>query len=50
MVMKCIKVYFCKGINELREFIEEANREIYEIIAMSEAVKGYFSYYTILYR
>ena len=48
--MKCIKVYFCKGINELREFIEEANREIYEIIAMSEAVKVYFSYYTILYR
>ena len=48
--MRCIKVKLCEGINELREFIEEANKKGYEIIAMSEAVKGYFSYYTILYR
>lgn len=45
--MRSIKIELCKGINELKKFIEEANRESYEIIAMSE---GDFSYYTILYR
>ncbi len=48
--MRSIEIKLCEGINELRSFIEEANRKSYEIIAMSEVVKHYFSYYTILYR
>lgn len=48
--MRCVEVKLCESINELRRFIEEANRKSYEIIAMTEVVRGYTSYYTILYR
>lgn len=48
--MRCVEVKLCEGINELKRFIEEANRKSYEIIAMTEATWNYTSYYTILYR
>ena len=44
------EVKVCEGINELRRFIEEANRKSYEIIAMTEVMHTYTSRYTILYR
>lgn len=37
-------------ISDLRSFLGEANIRGYEIIAMTEAVYGYVSCYTVLYR
>lgn len=48
--MRSVEVKVCEGINELRKFIEEANRKSYEIIAMTEVENNYTSCYTILYR
>ena len=49
-IAEIVEVKVCKGINELRRFIEEANRKSYEIIAMTEVMHTYTSRYTILYR
>lgn len=40
----------CDGYRELSEFIDKANKENLEIITMTEAVHGYNSRYTIIYR
>lgn len=49
-IAEIVEVKVCEVINELRRFIEEANRKSYEIIAMTEVMHTYTSRYTILYR
>lgn len=40
----------CAGYYELREFIDKANRERFEIIAVTEVVHSDNSHYTVIYR
>lgn len=44
------QVKLCETISDLKAFVREANIKGYEIIAMTTAMCGYNSYYTVLYR
>lgn len=44
------QVKLCETISDLKSFVREANIKGYEIIAMTETMRGYNSYYTILFR
>nr|DAG32689.1 MAG TPA: hypothetical protein [Caudoviricetes sp.] len=44
------QVKLCETISDLKSFVREANIKGYEIIATTETMRGYNSYYTILFR
>lgn len=42
-------VELCEGYRDLWLFLDEVNRNGYEIVSMTETTKGFTSYYTVVY-